>query len=276
MPLTAATSLPYSRRPKKNNPALSDYEVTGIGEFDYDGFAKAVTVAVKTTGVPAPSNIKYTNTETEDESDEAPILPGTYAVTFDATVTPALTAWNNVLGIAAGEVVINKKDVDSATISGVEEKYYYAGKAITPTIEVKIGDVELIPEVDYTVEYSSNATPGTGKVTITGTGNYTGTKSVEFEIEATEPGAIVVIYWVDSHDHLISSASPIVDAGEEVIITAQSTGYTVKEWRVDGRKVTGIGDAYTFKSTDLGTHYVSLVVEKDGKVYSTTIPIRVE
>ena len=55
-------------------------------------------------------------------------------------------------------------------------------KAAQPTLKVKFGRTKLKIKKDYTVSYSDNTAVGTGKAEITFKGNYTGTKTVTFEI----------------------------------------------------------------------------------------------
>jgi len=88
---------------------------------------------------------------------------------------------------------------------------------------------------------------------------------------------------VNQHGELITSDGGKTSAGrgEEVNITAATTGYSVIQWLVDGKKVTDesgdyLGGVYKFSSLDIGKHYVSLVVGKDGIVYNTNIEITVE
>ncbi len=63
----------------------------------------------------------------------------------------------------------------------------YTGTAVTPQVTLKamIYGVETILAVDsdYMVGYEDNIIAGTGKVKLAGTGNYTGTKTMEFTIE---------------------------------------------------------------------------------------------
>ena len=63
------------------------------------------------------------------------------------------------------------------------------------TLRVKFSGYELIAGTDYTVAYSDNVNAGTGRVTITGKGNYGGSTVLEFTIskatlgESGEPGS---------------------------------------------------------------------------------------
>ena len=57
------------------------------------------------------------------------------------------------------------------------------GKAVEPSLKVKFGKTKLKKNKDYTVSYSDNTSAGTAKAEITFKGNYSGTKTVTFEIK---------------------------------------------------------------------------------------------
>ena len=90
--------------------------------------------------------------------------------TEDITVTWKITAYN----------------LSNATIESVD-KQTYTGSAITPkpnvTVPIPSGKTTILSsDTDYTYSYSNNTNAGTGTVKVTGKGNYTGTKSITFEI----------------------------------------------------------------------------------------------
>ncbi|MBP0983880.1 MAG: fibronectin type III domain-containing protein [Oscillospiraceae bacterium] len=58
----------------------------------------------------------------------------------------------------------------------------YTGKAIKPAVTIKDGTKKLVKGTNYTVSYKKNTKIGTATVTVTGKGNYTGTKTVTFNI----------------------------------------------------------------------------------------------
>ena len=74
-------------------------------------------------------------------------------------------------------------------------EYEYTGSAIEPSVTVKVGDTTLTAGTDYEVGYSDNTDVGTGKVTVTGIGSYTGTVTKEFTIKAAagEDSAVTVL-----------------------------------------------------------------------------------
>lgn len=80
-------------------------------------------------------------------------------------------------------VVATATDVSRAVVTFAEKNVYaFTGKEVQPEVKVSYGNVELLKGVEYTVSYENNSQVGTGKVIITGIGNYTGTKTVTFKI----------------------------------------------------------------------------------------------
>ncbi|MDO4804254.1 MAG: RICIN domain-containing protein [Lachnospiraceae bacterium] len=73
-------------------------------------------------------------------------------------------------------------DISKANVAGVSLSYGYSGKAYTPVVTVTVDGKTLSPDTDYTVKYTNNTKPGTAKITITGKGDYTGTRVKTFEI----------------------------------------------------------------------------------------------
>lgn len=59
----------------------------------------------------------------------------------------------------------------------------YDGSYKYPGETVKDGKKSLVKDKDYNVEYKSNIMPGIGKVIITGTGDYRGSKTLNFKIK---------------------------------------------------------------------------------------------
>ncbi|MBE6867842.1 MAG: dockerin [Ruminococcus albus] len=80
-------------------------------------------------------------------------------------------------------VQLSKQDITVKT-SGI----VYTGEAIEPKITIKESTYTLQKDKDYTVEYSDNTEVGTGKLTITGKGDYLGSLSYTFKIEPADIG----------------------------------------------------------------------------------------
>lgn len=76
------------------------------------------------------------------------------------------------------------KSISSATISLAANTYTYNGKAKRPEVRsVVLEGKTLTAGKDYTVSYKNNINPGKAAVTITGTGDYTGSVSKKFTIK---------------------------------------------------------------------------------------------
>lgn len=78
-------------------------------------------------------------------------------------------------------LTVNPKNASDLTINTISA-ITYNGLAQTPAVIVKDGSTTLTEGTDYTVAYSNNVNAGTATVTITGSGNYTGTKTANFTI----------------------------------------------------------------------------------------------
>lgn len=81
---------------------------------------------------------------------------------------------------------VEKIDVRNLDVELSTTSYTYTGNAKTPIVDVKYHDSNLDKGIDYTVKYSNNINVGTATVTITGQGNYTGTKTIEFTIKKAD------------------------------------------------------------------------------------------
>ena len=73
-------------------------------------------------------------------------------------------------------------DLSGATITGLKAKTY-TGKKITQSPVVQVNGKTLTPGTDYVISYKNNVKAGTATLTVTGKGNYAGTKSATFKIK---------------------------------------------------------------------------------------------
>ncbi len=86
----------------------------------------------------------------------------------------------------------NVADISKATVTLTQTSYIYDGKPKTPSVIVKLDGKTLVLNTDYTISYSNNIKVGTATVTITGKGNYTGSKTASFTItKPQEPAASI-------------------------------------------------------------------------------------
>ncbi len=72
-------------------------------------------------------------------------------------------------------------DISEAQIAAIPEQRW-SNDSIKPALTVTMDQVQLVENTDYTAVYTDNVNKGTATVTITGKGNYTGTKAATFTI----------------------------------------------------------------------------------------------
>ena len=83
--------------PQKQTPVVADYNISGTGEFDYDGTAKTVTITPRENKSTGARTIYYNGSIT------APIEINTYSVTFDVAEAEG---FNAITGLSAGTITI--------------------------------------------------------------------------------------------------------------------------------------------------------------------------
>ena len=159
------------------------------------------------------------------------------------------------------DLEIKAKKLDNAMISEIAEQKY-TGKAVTPEVVVKDGEMTLVKDRDYTVEYINNDKIGTATVVITGIGNFTGSASINFEIVKAESDENVS---KDNKDNKDSKDSNI-KVGMKVSDRKYSYKVTKKDVNGKGGEVEIIG----FKKKVLSKVKVAGVIKVNGVSYKVT------
>ena len=85
-----------------------------------------------------------------------------------------------------------KRDLSLCNITADSDAYEYDGKAKTPKVTVKDGDLLLEAGQDYTVTYMDNINAGTAKIKVQGIGEYGGNYESEFVISKIKNISIVI------------------------------------------------------------------------------------
>ena len=132
--------------------------------------------------------------------------------------------------------------------------FTYTGKEIKPTVTVKDSNGKVVSSSNYTVSYSGNVNAGTGKVTITFKGNYSGTKTVNFTITPKQVTGLKVSDEKTTSLKLTWSKT----AGAKYYKVEQSTDG--KKWKT---VTTTDKTSYTVKSLKAGTKYQFRVTALD-------------
>ena len=73
------------------------------------------------------------------------------------------------------------EEISKASIDPIADQIY-TGSKVTPAVKVKFGNDFLTEGTDYKVSYKDNKNVGKATVTVTGIGDYTGTKTANFRI----------------------------------------------------------------------------------------------
>ncbi len=113
-----------------------------------------------------------------------------YEVSYENNVNCGIaTAIIKGIGEYSGVIKVNfnivKKNIANLSFAEIPD-VTYSGDAYTPDPVIYYGDILLVKDVDYTVSYSANINIGKATITITGIGNYTGTKIIYFNISKNE------------------------------------------------------------------------------------------
>ena len=160
-----------------NAKAASNFTISEIAAVTYNGSAQTPTVTVKDGSTTLTSGTDYTVAYSNN--------------TNAGTATVIVTGKGNYTGTKTVTFTINARNASNFTISSIVVQTY-TGSAITPAVTVKDGSTTLTIGTDYTIAYSDNTNAGTATVTITGKGNYSGTKTATFTIAAKDASGFTI------------------------------------------------------------------------------------
>lgn len=189
------------------------------------------------------------------------IMPG-----YPVYVTAKIKSIEEIAGGNA-EGKIKLEDVTFAPVKA----QIYTGKDIKPSIMAAYKTYTLTEKKDYTLEYANNKEAGTAKITVTGTGSFTGTKELTFDIKKATSlkDAEITISGGDSVDNkgvqcfLYTGGRIYADVKVEAAGTAAGTKVTLKE-----------GEDYILSfsnNTKVGTATVYIVANENNAVYSGSV-----
>ena len=209
-----------------------------------------------TTGLTIGPVITYTGREetTYGPSTVKPADIGDYTVTV--TAEDSTTAYSG-----SADFSITAKSISGATVT-VSGDYPYTGNPIVPesgNVSVVLGGGMLTYETDYTYTASDNVDIGvnTATVTVTGTGNYTGTTTGKFTIRKQDNPATFVLTGA------VKKGGNTLDLSEKVTLNG-ATGNVVFAFAT-GTDTLGcslVGSTLT-SGTETGTVSVTVTVGED-------------
>ena len=213
--------------------------VTIIGKGNYSG-SKSVTFTIVSKGISGVTvssivNQTYTGSEITPsvivKDGNITLVNGTdYSVSYSnnvnvGTATVTITGKGNYSGSKSVTFAIVSKNISGVTVSAIANQTY-TGSAIIPSVIVKDGSVTLVNGMDYTLSYSNNVKAGTATVTITGKGNYSGSKSVTFSIVSKSISGATVSS-IGNQTYTGSAITPTVTVKDGSVTLVNGTDYSV-------------------------------------------------
>lgn len=178
------------------NTNIGRATVQVIGRGTYEGINLTATFEIVT-----PTVANATVTQIPDQTFTGnPIYPNftvyesgrvlqqgiDYNVTYTnntnmGTATITITGIGTYRGIKTVTFKINGPSLYASTIDAIPDQLY-TGSNIMPAVTVRMNNLVLIQNVDYSVSYNNNRNIGTATVTVTGRGNYNGSRTTTFRI----------------------------------------------------------------------------------------------
>ena len=163
------------------------------------------------------------------------------------TITAAYSGSMGLKPQAGSTRLTVKGDLKDATVT-VNGEYFYTNSPITPEVSVTWNGTQLTENTDYTVNCTDNTNAGKATVTVTGTGNYTGTKTENFTI-APASYQITLAGKADSPTQITLNEAVVEpgNTGTTVTYGYNTTDATPTNWQT-GREFTGLeaGTTYYF------------------------------
>ena len=181
--------LDYKILSYRNNIEVGTATVNVEGFGNYVGSIKLYFEIVRTDIIGnitfEPKSYIYSGSECKPNVYVDNLNPDEYTVAYENNINAGTMATVIVYGIKnhtstiAGYFTINPKNINTLEDlpDYIEDQYYNAGY-----VEPEVSIPSLSKNTDYYIRYSDNQNVGTGFVTITGMGNYTGIKKIPFNI----------------------------------------------------------------------------------------------
>ncbi len=214
-----------------------------VEELTYDGTARkpSVNVVLKSTGKPIDRN---------DEGNRD------FKVTYSNNVNSGngakvtITGTKNFTGSFDKNFTIKGYDIDRVGVEGIPEQAY-TGKAVKPKVKLTFMDKTLKEGTDYKLAYSDNIKSGEATITVTGLGNFYGTKIIRFRIKnapvsfntdlvkVVAGGEMRLPYSASESVSFSSSSKSICTVNSEGVVFAKMAGYaTITAKSASGIKAT--------------------------------------
>jgi len=204
---------------KMDQAALSISGVIGL-------YTYGDTISPSVSGGSGTGAVTY-NYKSGDGNTNYGATKPTAVGSYMATATKAADAsYYQAVSSSVGFSIV-KKDISTAgslTVSVADQTY--TGSQLKPSVTVKDGAKTLVEVTDYTVTYGANVNAGTdtGSVKVDGMGNYTGSVTKNFTINAKTGFTVADIV---AQTYTGSQLTPSVTVKDGAKTLVEETDYTV-------------------------------------------------
>ena len=208
--------------------------------------------------------------------------------TFTVSYNPMGVENSGVTDLTTTFIVkVKPTSIDGAAVN-VSGTFTYDGNAKTPDPMVVLNGETLVKDRDYTVSYAENVNAGTATVTVTGKGNYSGTKTATFSIAPMELDETNTVVKLDQNTFVYDGTEhkPAVTVTFNGVMLTEGVDYRVfysipmkvangkvEKWFSDHTtsvECVNVGDNYyavvvglgNFRTKDAFTLYANFVIEK--------------
>lgn len=209
------SQLPVSNSAAAETVSLAEKDITLL-----KGNKKTLTVTV----TPKDTNEKVQWTS---ENSSVAKVSSTGEVTAVGRGSTTITA-KIKNGKTAKCTVLVQEDLSSGSISMGISSYVYTGKAIKPSVTVKLAARTLTKDTDYIVKYSNNKNIGTATITVGGINTYTGTLKKTFKIYDRIPLSKCSFSSLSNATYTGKAITPSVKVKNGTSTLKKGTDYTVK------------------------------------------------
>ena len=238
----------------------------GVEKLTYTGAAQQLVTA---GSVPTGATIKFYSEYVPNYYDGFNLncLANTYTYTADIptgtnagyyAVLYKVDGGKNYEDVEPGQTVIvfvDSVDVKDATIEAIADTAF-TGEAIEPELTVTFGQIPMVLGTDYTVAYTDNVSAGKATATITGKGNYKGTKSVNFNIVRKAITDEMVTLSPESFTYDGTPQTPTVTVAYKIDEQTTKTLTENTDYTISYQKVVGGTPETVTSHTDAGEYNV--------------------
>jgi hypothetical protein len=239
---------------------------TGQYTVQYQG--AAITPEVKAYELKAGGN----RTEIPLKSGEITYNNNTAAGTASVTVNPNNYEGTKTLYFKILGVDISGDDVYAAFADGITRRQY-TGSAITPAVTVtfagNLGTVTLRKDVDYSLTYENNTNAGAASVKVTGIGNYSGSKTLSFDIFANlndKTSVFTIPKQMYTGEPITELSGATIKAGGNNLVLG--TDYTLSITSTDSFRTKGTAIFTAESKYYEGTRTVQFEIGNDASMYN--------